>query len=141
MASLALRDQRAFSAGQWRWENMEPNTPAPDFLDTEEGQEWLRESAASLVQGLTVEGVTHDQLIQAADEALVPAIDWDKNGPLLMIMLGEILKNDLHPLFQIANQLLGGDHDKKIQPLRDFAEELLKPKAAEYCRRMQEDCY
>ncbi len=140
MASLALRDQRAFSAGQWRWENMEPDAPAPDFIDTDEGQEWLRESAASLVQGLTVEGITHAQFIQAADESLVPEIDWHKNGPLLMVLLGEILKNDLHPLFQIANQLLGGDREKKHQPLRDFAEEMLKPKAADYCRRMQEDC-
>ncbi|TKD30013.1 hypothetical protein [Azotobacter chroococcum] len=141
MASLALREQRAFSAGQWRWENMEPDAPAPDFLDTKEGQEWLRESAESLVQGLTVEGITHDQLVDKLDAEVIPGVDWNKNGKLLAILLADILKSDMHPLFSTANQFLGGTCDKKSQPLRDLAERMLTPKAAEYCQRTSEEDY
>ncbi|MFC0709920.1 hypothetical protein [Azorhizophilus paspali] len=141
MASLELRNRRALSAGQFAWDNMEPPAEPDRWIETKEGREWLHENAASLVQGLTVEEITNEQLVDALDTEVIPSIDWNMNGRLLAIMLAEILKNDTHPLFITANQFLGGTRDKKIQPLRDLAERMLAKKADDYCRRLSEEDY
>lgn len=55
MASLALRNQRAFQAGQYAWDNMEPPAEPDRWIDTKEGREWLDRKAGLLINGIDVE--------------------------------------------------------------------------------------
>lgn len=135
---LVRRNARAFTAGQFARDTAEPEC-REDWLETREGDSWLEGAIGDLIGGRTIEGISHEQFVAAIDDQLVANIDWEKTGPFLAILLADILKNDLHPQFNLANQLLGGSHDRKVQPVRELAKNLLIPKGADVCRRQQEE--
>ncbi|MFC0666754.1 hypothetical protein ACFSKY_22830 [Azotobacter chroococcum] len=69
MASLALRDQRAFSAAQHAWDNLEPPAQPDSWIETEQGQSWLGESISALILG-------RDVVITARPRLVVSAADF-----------------------------------------------------------------
>lgn len=87
MASLALRNQRAFQAGQYAWDNMEPPTERGRWIETPEGREWLDLKSGLLINGIDVVisprvKVTAKDFIAAFGEAAADIYAYDPNNAM-----------------------------------------------------------
>ena len=89
MASLALHNQRAFSAAQHAWDNAEPPAEQDRWIDSQQGQDWLSDGISALILGRDVVITTRPRLaVTAADfitafgEAAVEIYSHDPNSSM-----------------------------------------------------------
>lgn len=66
MASLALHNQRSFSAAQHAWDNAEPPAEQDRWIDSQRGQDWLSDGISALILGRDVVITVHPRLVVSA---------------------------------------------------------------------------
>lgn len=89
MASLALHNQRTFQAAQRAWDDMDPPAMPERWIDSQQGKDWLKEGADSLIGGTDVViSFSQKLVVTAADfitsfgEAAVEIYSHDPNSSL-----------------------------------------------------------
>lgn len=116
MASLALHNARTFSAGQFAWDNAEP-AEQDRWIDSQQGQDWLKESVDSLIGGT-------DVVISFSQRITVTAADFITSfGEAAADIYAYDPKNTLEWALARGGMFSGGEQYQQLA--RKVAEEML----------------
>ena len=134
-------------SAQPNWDGQLPQEQQDDFLDTDEGRNWLYDDSRGLVAGsdIPAAGVTHDSLLEHV-AGLIGDRMSDCQTPALEILLCQIAASSgRYPeLYRLLLEFLGVEipatgPDLQWTPIHDLASTLLACNVDTYLATMQED--
>ncbi|GAB3484265.1 hypothetical protein [Azotobacter salinestris] len=117
MASLALHNQRTFQAAQHAWDNMEPPAEQDRWIDSQQGKDWLNESADALLE-------SRDVVISFSQKLVVTAAEFIAGfGEAAADIYAYDPKNRLEWALARGGMFSGGEQYQQLA--RKVAEEML----------------
>ena len=130
------------------WDGQQPPEQQDDFLDTDEGRNWLYDDSRELVAGSDIPAavVTHDSLLEQVSE-LIEQRRADCYSPALEMLLCQIAASSgRYPeLYRLLLEFLGveipadGSYSLTWTPIHDVARTLLASNVDTYLAAMQGD--
>lgn len=117
MASLALHNARAFRAGQSAWDDMDPPAMPERWIDSQQGKDWLKESAGALING-------QDVVISFSQKLVVTAADFiSEFGEAAVEIYSHDPNSSLEWALARGGRFIGGEQYQTLA--REVAEGLL----------------